>query len=966
MLRIAFFVGLLTFSSAAIRKAKTDELEYKIYTTTEGLKVALIEDKEATSCSAAIRVEVGSLEDPKDYAGLAHFTEHMMFLGSSKYPGSSELREAVKAGSGRTNAFTELDATTYFFEVNSEEFAKVIDIFASALRDPLFRPEDARKEVKAVNSEHLKNLKQDTWKIYQLTRLMGNPNTSIRKFTTGNLETLDKPEIAAKIRLFFKEHYLPSRIKLAMYCKDIASMEEIVSSSFENIRNQDQNLPPISYENAEFFRQKDLAKLVEFERRGSFPKILVRYILPYRFEKMDFKPLEIIIFVLGHEGPGSILRELMNRKLATALNASYSNFGKGQSMLTVAINLTESGFSNYKTVLAMVSKQVENMKTSFDLEIFEDLKQNYLINFEYKNKNSPANITQSLVSTLGNFPDDQVLFAPFDYSNFDREKFIECLEFIKLKNALVLLSSSHPLKSGKLEPIYSTRYIVSEITSSEQYTIEMTGRQFVEIKLPPKNAFISSFEQTEKSLLLGLPLQKSASPPVPRNILPENESKKGKLFYLLDREYSQPIIQATFKIFLNKKLLGNPVTSNTIMMWVEMQANSLLDLTYQAEFATISTSVAKESYGISIEIGALAPSLSPYLTEFAGRLEKFIKECPSKELFDHEFYSLENTFDDFVKKDLFRFGIDSAGWVFQEFLYSPEVLFPALKKVTYESFCHYHRSMFSETYIEALITGKLKEEEAISIFRTMAGVVQKRPLDINDRIQGHLYLPSRKTKVITKVPDIQIGNNFLMRVQVLDSGKKTTAFNVILENFVSNDFYDELRTKKGVGYVVFLNGANYRGTQVVQFGVQTEDFTSEEASKIVDEYVRNLVRKIEKIDAEEFEKIRKIGIHAISEPFLSPQELHTYLLENLKRNNLDFDSKPKLLSNLRSIELEEFKKMFDDFFVKNSKFVEIHLSRIADTRKTFKQIEESALDFEVFTSAEQYKGRVVGVTDEWN
>lgn len=43
------------------------------------MKVLLIRDPKATMAEASMNVEVGSWHEPKDYPGLAHFCEHMLF-----------------------------------------------------------------------------------------------------------------------------------------------------------------------------------------------------------------------------------------------------------------------------------------------------------------------------------------------------------------------------------------------------------------------------------------------------------------------------------------------------------------------------------------------------------------------------------------------------------------------------------------------------------------------------------------------------------------------------------------------------------------------------------------------------------------------------------------------------------------------------------------------------------------------
>ena len=68
------------------QKAPNDESAYRRFTLDNGLKVILLSDPKLNKSSAALAVGVGSLTDPKDRRGLAHFLEHMLFLGTEKYP----------------------------------------------------------------------------------------------------------------------------------------------------------------------------------------------------------------------------------------------------------------------------------------------------------------------------------------------------------------------------------------------------------------------------------------------------------------------------------------------------------------------------------------------------------------------------------------------------------------------------------------------------------------------------------------------------------------------------------------------------------------------------------------------------------------------------------------------------------------------------------------------------------------
>ncbi len=69
-----------------IIKSPNDKLLYKAFQLPNKLKILFIYDKSILKSAVAMEVGVGSLSDPKEYQGLAHFCEHMLFMGTKKFP----------------------------------------------------------------------------------------------------------------------------------------------------------------------------------------------------------------------------------------------------------------------------------------------------------------------------------------------------------------------------------------------------------------------------------------------------------------------------------------------------------------------------------------------------------------------------------------------------------------------------------------------------------------------------------------------------------------------------------------------------------------------------------------------------------------------------------------------------------------------------------------------------------------
>ena len=79
----------------------------------------------------ALSVNVGSMNDPQEYQGMAHLLEHMIFRGSRDYPNGTEYEDHLGRHGGESNAFTEFEKTIYHFSVQYEGLEKALEIMSS-------------------------------------------------------------------------------------------------------------------------------------------------------------------------------------------------------------------------------------------------------------------------------------------------------------------------------------------------------------------------------------------------------------------------------------------------------------------------------------------------------------------------------------------------------------------------------------------------------------------------------------------------------------------------------------------------------------------------------------------------------------------------------------------------------------------------------------------------------------------
>ena len=157
------------------------------------MRCILISDMEADKSAASLDVGVGCSLDPKPLYGTAHFLEHMLFMGTAKYPRENEYSEFIQNNGGMNNAFTSLTDTNFHFDCSNEAFEEALDRFAQFFISPNFSESGTEREVKAVDSEFNMSLQSDDWHFLNLIQSLSNKDSLFNRFDCGNTKSLSQP-----------------------------------------------------------------------------------------------------------------------------------------------------------------------------------------------------------------------------------------------------------------------------------------------------------------------------------------------------------------------------------------------------------------------------------------------------------------------------------------------------------------------------------------------------------------------------------------------------------------------------------------------------------------------------------------------------------------------------------------------------------------------------------------------------
>jgi zinc protease len=148
------FALALAASSLAATTARAGELDLPVRERTldNGLKVLVLEDRSIPNVAMYVWWRVGARNERTGITGLAHFFEHMMFMGGAKY--GARFDPVMEAAGGSNNAYTSHDVTVYQDWIPASALPLVLDMERDRMSGMVFAPEKVQSERDVVTSEY--------------------------------------------------------------------------------------------------------------------------------------------------------------------------------------------------------------------------------------------------------------------------------------------------------------------------------------------------------------------------------------------------------------------------------------------------------------------------------------------------------------------------------------------------------------------------------------------------------------------------------------------------------------------------------------------------------------------------------------------------------------------------------------------------------------------------------------------
>lgn len=588
----------------APEKSPNDNRQYRYLELANGLRVLLVSSPEAEESAVALRVNVGSAADPEGREGLAHFLEHMLFLGTEKFPEPDGWPGFIATSGGTHNAYTALDHTLYFYTVRPAHLAQSLERFGLFFTAPLFTEAYVTREREAVNAEFQAKIKDDARRSRAVLNHFTNPNHPAGRFTVGNLNTLadreNQPVRDALIDFYQREYSANIMSLVVLGPQSLEQLAAWANSYFSAIPNK--NIPAPT--NAEpLFGKDNLKTLVRYQPVKELRELRLMFPIPNSASYYPEKPLTQIADLLGHEGKGSLLSALKQEGLAVALWAGDSDMGPYAGSFIVSVTLTDKGQREYTRVMAWVFAAIDLIvKDGPQAWRFDELSQLAAINFRFQERQRPSAWVQQLVNQMNRYKPADILQGGYLYERFDASLTQYFLNFLKPDNALVLMADNEGAFSHRAAD-YGTPYAVAPLPALP--TVSPQSLQL--LRLPKPNPFVPSRLQVRERV---------SESPVPERLINESQLR---LWHMQDNQFNLP--RSVIRIQLRTPAVGKNIASRAqAELYVAMVLDELNEYSYPAFLAGLGFDVQVTARGLEITVAGYNDRQGLLLTEILEAL----------------------------------------------------------------------------------------------------------------------------------------------------------------------------------------------------------------------------------------------------------------------------------------------------------------------------------------------------------
>lgn len=882
------FSQALPALSASVHVSKTEYRSFRSLTLDSGLEVLLVQDERTNKAAAAIALPVGNLDDPDSQLGLAHYLEHMLFLGSTAYPEPAGLQAFVNRHGGSTNAATGYTSTIYVLEVDVPAFAEGLQRMADTLAHPLLDAVYADKERNAVHAEMESKKYEDGRRLAMLTLGTMNPEHPVTRFSGGNLETLsDKPQSILQEELvrFHQTWYCAGLMKAVLYGpQSLNELELLARQALCIIPNRKAVLAVPAVPAVTDVEQGVVIGMRPVRQAHS---ITLEFILPKDLDRYETKPVHIVAAVLGTETKDSLVDVLRNQGLVLGLSvgADITTLRNG-IIMSLSMELTEEGQAKRDKILSTVFSYLDLLRQEgIGQDYFDQYQRIMDMQFEYAPVNSGFGYVYQAAANMLEYPVEDVHFGPYRLDYFDREAVSEVLDFLTPDRARIFhVGEDQPVDREAY--FYQTPYSVRSV---DQKDFQTWAKEPHQLRLPHLNPFVpDDFSLvTGKGMAIPSKLVDRPGLTVWHGLSQFHEEPKAILMARLQ--------SASFASSLEQVAMQG--------LLVELLSQTQSGLRYQAMEAGLGLSIFGDE-GLVVNISGFSQHQGDLLITALEFLDQPIDEHAFVQAKTEYLRKLANQ----EKQSVFRQAMGVMSNLLKPLSWDYRTIAQTAQEISRQDLDDYLRNV--------------RQDLRFTVFG-FGNITPDNLKDLSVCLQKYVGPQAGEPMIATRIlPKKDLGVAYQRETELEDSAllelflapEPTSAMKakvLVLEGLLDQRFFSRLRTEEQLGYVATTMPVMFGQAVGIGFGVQSPvQGTSGLGDRFNSFYFWGL-GQMRSVSIEEFESVRQGLLASITRP---PDTLNAefgVLETDLRLGNARFNSQKQLVDALQQVTLPQVVRTYE-------------------------------------------------------
>ncbi|MCB0377499.1 MAG: insulinase family protein [Bdellovibrionales bacterium] len=821
-------------------------MKFHSFTLDNDLQVLAISDDRFVKSSAALAVMAGSMQNPDDQLGLAHFLEHMLFLGTKEFPEVGEYENYLNKNGGGHNAYTSIDHTNYFFDVDHSAYEGAVQRFSRFFVSPTFDPKFVEREKNAVNSEHEKNLKDDSRREYRFQQIIADPKHPYSKFATGDIKTLAK-STQETVMDFYKKNYSSNLMRLVLM-SDLPpeDLEKMARKYFSDIPNQKKATPTYS---DKLFAEEGLPKLHWVETVRDKDILKVSFDIPDDMPFWESKPTVFMAHLLGDEGEGSLLSYL--KKKGWALGLSTSTWWR---MFNIRVTMTEKGREHYQDIIEAIFSYIKLMnKEGLKENLFEERKALAMAELSNIEPQSSMSRASDYSSSMLYYPVDDFLSHHYLYHKYSPEDFSKFMSYLQVANMQASIFTSK-IDREVTEDYYGIHYKSLQMPEAEVEKYK-NAKILPELQYPEPNPYIPT----------NLDLVKK------EKIYPaESEAYRDKSMVYAQVDTDLGIPKASINIsFISDIIKGDPKKYLLAKIFAAIKKEELNEWGYPARLAGLHYGIDHGNNTISIEVSGYSHHLGQLLKDliFDQKHSRRIDEAK----IDKDYFEKIKTR---IKKTINNKDHDAA---YQQLLYEMGHLISTssvhrkdyadlVGSITLEEVNDFAKQFFSKVAIRAYAYGNVELKSVHAPIDLFLEKITDKTLNEEDvQTFENKYVKLDDKKYFVPVKGENNNNAELTLYRFNDWTIAEQAKVEIISRLIEQPFFTELRTHQQLGYIVAAFSSTSNGFVGLGTLIQSQNFEPVDVQKRSSDFLSDLLKKLsEEIKDDDIEPIKAALINEIT------------------------------------------------------------------------------------------------------